>query len=193
MIRKADVQGLDVPGLTESIKATLFADDTTVYLAESDDFGVIQRILDKWCSASKAKFNIAKTEILPIGTKEYRDATVREYRQTGKHGGLPERARIAADGEAVRILGAYVGNKVDQAGLWTLKIDKVEKVLDRWAKHHATMIGKKHAIQLVVGGMTQFFADVQGMPPQAITRLNKMISGYLWEGKAVAPIKADEL
>ncbi|KAL1751422.1 hypothetical protein FB107DRAFT_222095, partial [Schizophyllum commune] len=46
--------------------------DTTVYLTEEDDFSVLQRVLDKWCIASKARFNVGKTEIIPIGNKRYR-------------------------------------------------------------------------------------------------------------------------
>ena len=71
MIRKSDLRGYDVPEKLETLKATLFANDTTVYLAEDNDFETLQRILDTWCSAAKVCFNISKTEIIPIGTKAY--------------------------------------------------------------------------------------------------------------------------
>ncbi|OJT05021.1 Transposon TX1 uncharacterized 149 kDa protein [Trametes pubescens] len=69
MIRKSEIVGLNVPNQIETLKATLFADDTTVYLSSADDFAALQHVLDVWCSATKAKFNIAKTEIIPIGEK----------------------------------------------------------------------------------------------------------------------------
>ena len=71
MICKSDLRGYDVPEKLETLKATLFADDMTVYLTEDNDFETLQRILDTWCSAAKVCFNISKTEIIPIGTKAY--------------------------------------------------------------------------------------------------------------------------
>ncbi|KAI0825305.1 hypothetical protein BC628DRAFT_1410349 [Trametes gibbosa] len=72
MVNGSDLQGFRVPGTIETLKATLFADDTMVYLSEFGTFAVLQDVLNTWCSAAKAKFNIEKTEIIPIGQLEYR-------------------------------------------------------------------------------------------------------------------------
>lgn len=83
MIRMSNLQGFNIPQCGETLKATLFTDDTTVYLSSSDDFTTLQSILDTWCSAAKARFNIKKTEIIPIGTPAYRAEMVETYRQSG--------------------------------------------------------------------------------------------------------------
>jgi hypothetical protein len=44
-----------------------------VYLDAEDDFGSLVEILEEWCTASGAKFNINKTEMIPIGQIEHRD------------------------------------------------------------------------------------------------------------------------
>jgi hypothetical protein len=49
----------------------LFADDTTAYLSEHDSFDDLKRILDKWCLALGAHFNVTKTELIPFGTPEF--------------------------------------------------------------------------------------------------------------------------
>ena len=67
MIRKSPIGGINIPGRTEPLKATLFADDTSVYLNEHDDFTHLQEALDTWCAAAKARFNIKKTELIPFG------------------------------------------------------------------------------------------------------------------------------
>ncbi|KAI9056416.1 hypothetical protein FKP32DRAFT_1549724, partial [Trametes sanguinea] len=72
MIRKSNIKGMNIPNLREALKATLFADDTTAFLCEDDDFQDLQKILDTWCGAAKARFNIKKTEVIPIGTEEFR-------------------------------------------------------------------------------------------------------------------------
>jgi len=63
-------------------------------------------ILTRWCKASTAKFNIQKTEIIPIGTQEHR-AKVIETRQTKDDSEeIPIHIHTAKDGEPVRILGS---------------------------------------------------------------------------------------
>ena len=71
MLRDSTLKGLEIPGDTECLITTLFADDTTVYLSEEDKFDDLQQILQKWCHVSGAKFNVKKTVVIPAGTPEY--------------------------------------------------------------------------------------------------------------------------
>jgi hypothetical protein len=70
MLRGSTLQGFKIPGTAERLIANLFADNTTVFLAATDDFRDLQLILDEWCTASTAKFNVNKTAIIPIGMRE---------------------------------------------------------------------------------------------------------------------------
>lgn len=65
------LKGYSIPGHTEKLIANLFADDTTTFLLEDDDLETLNKILNNWCIASKANFNKAKTEIIPIGSPDY--------------------------------------------------------------------------------------------------------------------------
>jgi hypothetical protein len=65
MIRNSQLEGLKIPKLQEKLKALLFADDTTVFLSNTDSLNTLMSILDKWCTATGAKFNKNKTEIIP--------------------------------------------------------------------------------------------------------------------------------
>ncbi|KAJ3884793.1 hypothetical protein GG344DRAFT_60138, partial [Lentinula edodes] len=56
LLRKSDLKGFEISGKTERLIATFFADDTTVFLSENDDFGRLQELLDCWCAALGAKF-----------------------------------------------------------------------------------------------------------------------------------------
>ena len=97
-LRTSSLKGFQVPGQAERIIATLFADDTTVFLHEEDSFEHLQLILDEWCIASKAKFNIKKTEVIPIGSAEHRRGLIRE-RKYGPHGyRIPQNIHIAEEG-----------------------------------------------------------------------------------------------
>src|ERR1700732_929651 len=49
LIRKSNLQGFQIPRLNDNLKTTLFADDTTVFLAKSDSYEELQSILKLWC------------------------------------------------------------------------------------------------------------------------------------------------
>ena len=65
--RSKEISGIQIPGRHKALKIKLFANDTTVYLSNEDRIDDLQTILAKWCEVSGAKFNIEKTEIIPLG------------------------------------------------------------------------------------------------------------------------------
>src|SRR5882724_11103136 len=58
--------------------AKLFADDTLVYLGANDKFSDMEDIINLFCKASTARFNMEKTEALPIGIAEHRNKVLIE-------------------------------------------------------------------------------------------------------------------
>ena len=68
-----DLEGFPIPGAATNVVVNLYADDTTVYLSESDRYDTLEYILTRWCRTSGAKFNVEKTEVIPIGTKQHRE------------------------------------------------------------------------------------------------------------------------
>lgn len=166
--------------LEEKLIANLFADDTTTFLSENDSIGDLESILSKWCKASTVKFNIQKTEIIPIGTEDYRKKVI-EHRKISENGDkIPEDRHIVKDGEAVRILGAWMGKKVEVNGIWAPLVEKIDMELERWEKVNPTIEGRKLIVQMVVGGMTQYLTNVQKMTGQVEKRLTKRIRHFLW-------------
>lgn len=186
------LQGFLIPGSTEKLIATLFADDTTVYLSEFDDFRDLKVELDRWCLASGARFNVTKTEAIPLGTPEYRQR-LRDTRRN-KAGGTRLQAdiHITLEGEPTRSLGGWIGNKVEQAQVWSKTLDKVQCSLDRWAKGRPTLHLKSKIVQITAGAITQYLATVQGMPRIVEDRIEKMVKIFVWEG-ARAPLRMDYL
>ena len=101
------IKGITIPGLEEKIIVNLFADDTTLYLSKDDGFDHVERVLKTWCKVSGAKFNIEKTEIIPIGTDNHRKEVTDSRRiNPGDTNQLDIRIKIAKDHDAVRLLGA---------------------------------------------------------------------------------------
>jgi hypothetical protein len=189
MLRNSDLMGYQVPYLTHKMITSLFADDTTVYLTKNDSFADLQDILNTWCKASGAKFNIAKAEIIPIGSKEYREEVIQTWRISPDQQPIPQNIHIVKDGEPVRILGVWMGNQINNADPWSATLKKITHSLWQWNNSHPTLTGRKLIVQMVIDGMTQFLTKAQGeMPPGIESKIIKMIRAFIWNSDTVPPI-----
>jgi len=193
-LRNSDkLKGYNIPGITDKIIVNLYADDTTIFLSELDKYSDLETILSKWCCASGAKFNLEKTEIIPIGTKTHQNRVIQTRRTNQLEPPLNENIRIAPDGHPVRSLGAWISNKANNITPWEPVINKINSTLKRWKNGHPTLDRKKLIIQMVVGGMTQFLTKAQGMPKSIETALTKIIRGFIWDDAQTPPINLEQL
>ncbi|TFY52956.1 hypothetical protein EVJ58_g9721 [Rhodofomes roseus] len=182
-LRRSTLKGFRIPGMAERLIATLFADDTSTFLAATDTWSGLWLILNGWCEASGARFNGTKTEIVPIGSRGYRDE-VRRNRKINPNDPddlIPQSAHIAEEGEPVRILGAWIGNGVDQVAVWTPTLQKINLFLERWGRCRPSLMGKRHIVQMGPGGISQYLTMVQGMPKDIETAITRMIRTFIWE------------
>ena len=179
-IRASSIRGIDVPSLDEKVKVSLFADDTTVILTEYDSLSDLTGILNKWCDVSGAKFNVEKTEIIPIGSTEYRRKLVETRRINDGGETVPTSIHIARDRDATRILGAWVGNELNPEEPWKKIVETIKKDFKRWETRYPTLEGKRLIVQMIAGGKTQFLARAQGMPDSIQAEIRKAIAEFVW-------------
>ncbi|KAI0656075.1 hypothetical protein C8Q70DRAFT_893532, partial [Cubamyces menziesii] len=183
-LRKSTLRGIHIPGLPDRLIAKLFADDTTAFLSEHDNYGELLNTIATWCRGSRAKFNEGKTEVIPIGTPAYRQRVLETHKLGDHSAAFTPGTHIVADGEPVRILGAWLGNKVTATASWDTIIALMRKNLNRWQLTRLTLHGKRLVINMEVGGRTQFLAKAQGMPAEIESKVQKLISEFIWgEGK----------
>ena len=183
-IRRApEIRGILIPGTRGSLKIKLFANDGTVYLSKEDRMEDLQNILTRWCRVSGAKFNIEKTEIIPLGNVAQRNEIIASRRLNEGNTVIPQHIHIAKDGEPVRILGTWLGNNVDQAVTWAPILEDCCKRLKRWGAAKHSLEGRRLIIQMQVAGVTQYLTKVQGMPLEAENELNKMIRRFMWNNE----------
>ena len=188
-----ELKGFQIPGIKEKLIVSLYADDTTIYLSESDSYTALQRILTSWCLASGAKFNLEKTEIVPIGTPEHRERIWSTRKINHNDPPLHGCIHIAKDGQAVRCLGAWIGNDTKETDPWEPILDKVRATMQKWNKSHPTLDAKRHIVQMFAGGMTQFLTAAQGMPRQTENALVKIIREFIWDSTAPPMMSLERL
>ncbi|KAF9537727.1 hypothetical protein CPC08DRAFT_609668, partial [Agrocybe pediades] len=184
LLRDSALDGFHIEGDTEKLVTTLFADDTTIYLTEEDEYSYLLEILNMWCRVSGAKFNEQKTVLIPIGTQEFRRVllTTRKLKEGGES--IPEGCAITADGTPVRVLGAYVGNNVSNVAVWAPTLEKITLKLAQWTKGQPTQDGRQKVVNMDVGGLTQYLTKVQGMSPEVEEEVNNKIRTFMWDDKS---------
>ena len=60
-------------------------------------------------------------------------------------------------------------------------------------KEQSTIEGRKLIIQMVVGGMTQYLTQVQGMPTSTEKKLEKRIRKFIWRERTMTPVNTETL
>lgn len=193
MLRKSDLTGFKTKEMAHRIVVTMFADDTTVYLSEKDNIKTLNDILSCWCNASGARFNTSKTEIIPIGSRKYRDRVISSRRTSPSQDTLPTNLSIAEEGKATRILGAWVGNGIEEQAIWSPTLERIEKSLQRWEKWNPSIEGRKIVIERTIGSMTQYLTTAQGMPKEIEDILSAKSRKFIWDGEGKNSVSMDML
>ncbi len=183
LLQDSNLEEYKVPGILDKLIVTLFADDTTVYLSKNDKFSDLKRILDLWCAASGAKFNVPKTIIIPIGLVEHRTQLMNEHQSREMPEVMPEGIHIAEDGESTRSLGLYIGNNLDPTIPWNTIITATEDVLNRVQKLHPLLNGKRVGIQTYMVLRLNYLAIAEDMPNSVEKRFERMEFRFFWEEK----------
>jgi exonuclease III len=176
-IRNSKLQGIKIPGKEQRLIVNLFADDTLVYLHHQDKLEDLGKIIDVFCKASTARFNQQKTEYLPVGEKIYRDKVIRERKVGGKR--IEDTAGLIRDGQAMRTLGAWVGNEVDPAAQWDNVLESQRKVLKAWRSARLSFRGKELVLKALVQSKAMFLATVNGMPKDVEEKMVKMFKDFV--------------
>ncbi|KIK38569.1 hypothetical protein CY34DRAFT_60764, partial [Suillus luteus UH-Slu-Lm8-n1] len=187
------IKGYHIPGINERIIVNMYADDTTIYLSNEDRYADLEEILNNWCTASGAKFNLEKTEILPIGSKTHRERVLTQRKLNNLDNPWNESVKIAKDGSPIRTLGAWIGNDIEQVTTWEPILEKIEKNLNRWNLCNPSLDGKRLIVQMVVGGMTQFLTKAQDMPKSIEMAITKKIRTFIWNERKTPPISLKRL
>ncbi|EJD45526.1 hypothetical protein AURDEDRAFT_64361, partial [Auricularia subglabra TFB-10046 SS5] len=145
-----------------------------------DNPAILKRILDTWCLASGAKFNIAKTEIVPIGSDEYRNRLVTTRKLNEAAAPFEGGVKIAAQGEMTRLLGSFIGNGIDQQAPWQPTVDSLCSILHLWNTRTLSLTGKAIVVRSIVAGKMQYLGTVQGVPEGIRKQITDMVQDFIW-------------
>lgn len=186
-LRRSNLKGINIPGAVQRLIVRLFADDTQIYLSKSDKWTEVVEITDDWCRASTAKFNVGKTEFLPMGSKQHKDGVVRwkclQPKRIRTQEILPREARFVPDGDPLRILGGIIGSGIDEAQTWEPVTAKIEALADKWSARRLTLKGRKLIVSFLMQSKAQYLLMTNDPPRPIEVRINKATHKVMWAGK----------
>ena len=59
-------------------------------------------------------------------------------------------------------------------------METIRKDFNRWETRYPTLEGKRHTVQMIGGGKTQFLARTQGIPETVQREIQKAMTEFVW-------------
>jgi len=183
-IRKSSLEDFKIQGLEERVLVSLFADDTLVYMNENNNKKTLEQTIRNFCEASTAKFNNEKSEILLIGTKEYRNNVIKTKTVNKTNNDkLDQAIRIIEDNDSLRILGAHIGNDSKTSIQWETILKRQSRILKKWAKTSLLSKGKELILKALIQSRALYLATANEMPKNIAQRMTRQMKSFIWEDK----------
>jgi hypothetical protein len=76
---------------------------------------------------------------------------------------------------------------------WEPVLEKIEQNFKRWNMCNPSLDSKHLIVQMIIGGMTQFLTNAQGMPKSIETAITKEIRTFIWNECRSPPISLTRL
>ncbi len=151
-------------GNTE-IKDSLYADDTTLLLADIESLGEAIRTVNKFSSVAGPKLNVDKTEGILLGPLKNTINAINGIKFTN---------------DAIRCLGIYIGHDKNKCfnKNWTEKIEKIKLVFERWKNRNMTIFGKTLIIKSLASSLLIHSMSILETPQDILDEVEKLIFGF---------------
>ena len=148
------------------------ADDATVTVCDKQSVIATFKSLDYYCSATGAKINLSKSEVLALG---------RLNQNIVPNFDLP----ITIKRDCLKILGIFLG--VDKLACenknWKSKLNKIKSLLGLWSQRHLTLQGKSIVVNTFILSKLWYSIYVLPVPEWFISEIERCISNFIWSGK----------
>ena len=105
-----------------------------------------------------------------------------ETRQIGQNK-VEDNVKIIKEEEAMRTLGAWVGNDSNTNLQWKSILQKQEEALANWSETNVSLKGKEIILKSLIQSKAMFLATVNGMPKDVEEKMKKIFKDFIWEGK----------
>jgi Endonuclease/Exonuclease/phosphatase family./Reverse transcriptase (RNA-dependent DNA polymerase). len=163
------LQGIPLP-LRDNMKVSMYADDTLVTFSSQADLNEIEAILQRYCIASGAKINKAKSEIILFQSDntfpDLKGYTLKEY---------------------TKYLGIFIGRNIPPNLIWEPILKIVKMLISLWNRRNLSIQGRSLVAKTLLLSRFWYAATNQIVPKDVLDEIRKLTYDYIWQGKT-API-----
>ena len=162
------IKGVDI--LNKTYKISQLADDTTLFLKDTEALKHVLEKLKLFEKLSCLKLNMSKTEILQIGRECNTNYTL--------YGLKWEKEKVYALGSWF-----YKDNTLSVKNTYEQKLEMIKRILNQWSHRHLTLIGKITVIKtLCISKINYTIASIE-TPNWFLSEIKNMFETFLWNGK----------
>ena len=163
-----NIKGLLIDEL--EVKISQLADDTTVFLRDTDSIKHLFDLLENFKLSSGLKANIDKTKFYSIGPKEIPNSHT---------------ANIVFEKTPIKLLGLTVTNdkNIDLEENFIPRINAIKNILKHWSRRKLSLKGKITIINSLALSQLIYPATNLEVPHTILVDLNKILYDFLWDGK----------
>ena len=152
------------------VKTTMYADDTTVFLRDTESISYLLKLLDQFKTVSGLGVNASKTEAMWLGQWKNRRDT-------------PFNINWPVD--PICALGVFFSYDATKAAKLNFdeKLRSMEKILNIWKNRKLTLIGRINIVKTLALSKLIFNSSNLSSPNYLSGAVNNMIFNFIWENK----------
>jgi len=151
----------------------MYADDTNLFLsAAKDNVEDIADCLEATSYAIGCKFNLDKTDILPVSSDRHKAAAKR-------NGVVLPGAYVLAPNSPLRILGVWIGCWKQAGPRWAQILTHTRKLIGQWNAIGASVQNRVLIAKLLMQSRCYYLLDGNGIPLVTLTKLSNLINRFV--------------
>uniref|UniRef100_A0A3Q3AE51 Reverse transcriptase domain-containing protein n=1 Tax=Kryptolebias marmoratus TaxID=37003 RepID=A0A3Q3AE51_KRYMA len=167
---RSSVHGLVLPGFSNNIVLSAYADDVVVFIKDQQDVSVLTKITEKFSALSAARVNWGKSEALAVG------------QWSAGLPVLPQGLTWKKDG--FKYLGVFLGSKDIVSKNWENVEQKIKDKLSKWKWLHSQMSyrGRVLVLNNLVASQLWHKLNVLDPPSGLLVKIQAEIVNFFWTG-----------
>ena len=165
------IAGISLPGTSIPCKISQYADDTNLFISDTESVRKILIIVELYELASGAKLNKSKTFGMWLGRWRFRS---------------DQPCNLKWSSDCRKFYGVYFGNDEGEYKNWQLIIDKFKRCVDMYSSRVLSFRGKSIILNTMCCSTIWYVGSFLIMPEIVLRKLNKLLFTFLWNKRPEA-------
>jgi ribonuclease HI len=169
---RQSIWGISLLGLPPQ-KLIMYADDTNLFLSSFEDLGLIRSTMASTSFALGSKFNLEKTDVLPVGPTEHSLASHPDIVACF------DGCYVLPPGSPLRVLGAWIGSPDLASARWDQIYSHIKKIICQWNAIGTSACNRTVLAKALLLSCCSYLMDCNGIPHPLLHKINNTICRFV--------------